>query len=86
MSTAVSTIAQKIGGLGRRALIDTSVAVCLKETEFTRLLPDLATSTLTIAELVRGLHVQAEDLERRRRERHLQRIEAHIELLTHMGQ
>lgn len=80
-STATSTIARKIGGLGRRALIDTSVAVHLKESEFKRLLPELATSTLTIAELVRGLHTQVGDLEIRRRRNQLQRIETHIELL-----
>ena len=57
-STTPSTIALKIGGLGRRALIDTSVAVRLKESEFKRLLPDSAISTLTLAEMVRGLHSQ----------------------------
>lgn len=80
-STPISIIVRKIGTSGRRVLIDTSVAVRLKETEFPRLVPWLATSTLTIAELVKGPNGAADELDRERRLRHLHRVESAIEIL-----
>jgi len=69
---AASTIAQKIGGLGRKALIDTSIFVDLKKSELGRLSRGLATSTLTIAELARGPGAATDDLKRCRRRGHLE--------------
>lgn len=62
-------------------LIDTSVAVRLKKSEFPRLRPGLTVSMLSIAELARGLHVSIGDLEKERRRQHLHRVEVNIEVL-----
>lgn len=80
-STPLPILARKIGTPGRRVLIDTSVAVRLNETEFPRLVPWLATSTLTIAELARGSHRVVNELEQERRRRHLDQVELSIEAL-----
>jgi predicted nucleic acid-binding protein len=80
-STTSQILGRKIGTSGRRVLIDTSVAVCLNETEFPRLLPWLAASTLTVAELARGPHRALDELEMERRRRHLRQVESKIELL-----
>lgn len=73
--------ARKTGTPGQRALIDTSVLADLKKAELRRLPPWLATSALTIAELVRGPDVASHDFEKERRRQHLQHIEASIEAL-----
>jgi predicted nucleic acid-binding protein len=73
--------ARETGTHGRRALIDTSVAVRLNETELPQLPLELAISTLTMAELARGPHVARKELEKARRRRHLRRVEAGIEAL-----
>lgn len=81
MSTAASTMVQKIGGLGRRALIDTSVLASLKKSEIRRISPAATASTLTVAELVRGLHTASDDLERGRRLHQLRQVENSLEVL-----
>lgn len=80
-STASSTIALKIGGLGQRALIDTSVLASLKKSEIRRISSAAAVSTLTIAELVRGLHTAVDDLERTRRLRQLRQVRMSLRAL-----
>lgn len=80
-SMPTSIPVRKTGTHGRRALIDTSVAVRLRETELPQLPLELAISTLTMAELVRGPQVARRDLEKARRRRYLRRIEASIEAL-----
>jgi predicted nucleic acid-binding protein len=82
---AISTLspipARKTGTRGRRALIDTSALASLKKSELLRLSPGAAVSTLTIAELVRGLHAAVPDFEKERRRRHLRQVEATVEAL-----
>lgn len=78
-STPLPIRPRKTGGRGRSALIDTSVAVRLSKTELLRLRPGLATSTLSIAELARGLHSSIGKFEQERRRRQLLRIEGSIE-------
>lgn len=65
-----------------RGLIDTSVAVVIRDFD-ARLLPaEVAISTLTLAELVTGPHaVGADELSRARRQSHVQFIEGNIEAL-----
>ncbi|HEX6688159.1 MAG TPA: PIN domain-containing protein [Solirubrobacterales bacterium] len=46
-----------------------------------QLAPGLATSTLTVAELAGGTHAGIDDLEKERRRRHLEQVEASIEAL-----
>lgn len=80
-STPILTIARKIGTSGRRVLTDTSALASLKKSELHRLSPRLATSTLTIAELARGPHRAADELESERRRRHLLQVESTVEVL-----
>jgi predicted nucleic acid-binding protein len=65
-----------------RGLIDTSVAVDLKKVDPTRLPADLAISALTLAEIACGPHATADELERARRQTHLQHVEATFESLS----
>lgn len=66
---------------GPRGLIDTSVAVELSKVEIVDLSTRLAISSLTVAELVGGPHAANNEIERRRRQRHLRQVEACIEVL-----
>jgi predicted nucleic acid-binding protein len=69
------------GTIGRRGLIDTSVAIELNKGEPVRCGTELAASALTIAELTGGLNAASDALERWRRQRQLRQIEASIEAL-----
>lgn len=80
-STLSSTIGRKIGTSGRRVLIDTSILVDLKGAELARLSERLAISALSVAELARGRNVAASDLEKERRRRHLELVEASLDAL-----
>jgi predicted nucleic acid-binding protein len=64
-----------------RGLIDTSVAVVLGTLARERLPGEIAVSALTLAELASGPHAARGDLERSRRQAHLQQIEASFESL-----
>jgi len=59
-------------------LIDTSVAVELGKAEIAAASTQLAISSLTVAELAGGPHAAYDEIERRRRQRHLRQIEACI--------
>ncbi|HEX3734099.1 MAG TPA: type II toxin-antitoxin system VapC family toxin [Solirubrobacterales bacterium] len=65
-----------------RGLIDTSVVVDLEQVDPDLLPDDLAISTLTLAELACGPHAASDDLERARRQNHLQQVEASLEPLS----
>lgn len=80
-STPLSILALGTHTTGRRGLIDTSVAVELSNAELAYWPAELATSTLTIAELTGGPHAAQDDFERRRRQYHLRQVEASIEAL-----
>jgi predicted nucleic acid-binding protein len=64
-----------------RGLIDTSVAIVLEATDRSRLPDEIAISALTLAELTSGPYASTSDLDRARRQDHLQRIEAGLECL-----
>ena len=66
---------------GSRGLIDTSVAVELGRVEIVDSSTELAISSLTVGELAGGPHAAHNEIERRRRQRNLRRIEACIEAL-----
>jgi len=80
-STPPSILIQKIGTSGQRTLIDTSILAGLKKSDLARLPPNLATSTLAVAELARGPGAAADDLEKARRLTHLGQVEASVEAL-----
>lgn len=82
ISTQSPTRAFGTGTTGRPGLIDTSVAIRLETAELRCLSTALATSALTIAELVAGPLAAGHDLERQQRRRHrLRWIEASTEVL-----
>jgi predicted nucleic acid-binding protein len=62
-------------------LIDTSVLVDLGKIDPARLPDDFSISALTLAEVACGPHAATDDLERGRRQSHLQEVEANFEPL-----
>jgi predicted nucleic acid-binding protein len=64
-----------------RGLIDTSVVVDLEKVDPARLPADLAISALTLAEVACGPHATTDEVERARRQSHLQQVEASFESL-----
>lgn len=64
---------------GDRGLLDTSVAVDLSRLDLALLPTEIAISALTLAELAGGPHGASDELERSRRQRHLQDVEASFE-------
>lgn len=64
-----------------RGLIDTSVAVAIRNFDAAELPAEVAISALTLAELVTGPPAAANELDRARRQSHLQFIEANLEAL-----
>jgi predicted nucleic acid-binding protein len=56
--------------------------VDLEQVDSALLADDLAISTLTLAELACGPHAASDDLERARRQNHLQQVEASLEPLS----
>lgn len=79
--TPLLTPAPGAGTIGRRGLIDTSVAIVLATVDRESLPEMVAVSALTIAELVGGLHGVERGLKRVRRERHLQYVQTNVEPL-----
>jgi predicted nucleic acid-binding protein len=67
---------------GDRGLLDTSVAVDLGRLDPALLPTEIAISTLTLAELAGGPHGAGDELERSRRQRHLQDVESNFEALA----
>lgn len=70
-----------LGRLGKRGLIDTSVAIVLATISRNSLPEIVAVSTLTLAELAGGPHGAEHDLTRARREHQLRYVRANVEPL-----
>jgi len=64
-----------------RGLIDTSVAVVIRDLDAALLPAEVAISALTLGELGAGPHAADDDLTRARRQAHLQFIETKLEAL-----
>lgn len=64
-----------------RGLIDTSVVIALEGIDLDRLPTVAAISSLTLAELASGPHLASDEMERARRQDHIQHVEASIEAL-----
>jgi predicted nucleic acid-binding protein len=64
-----------------RGLIDTSVAVVIRDLDASLFPTEVAISALTLGELATGPHAVADEFTRARRQSHLQFIEAHLEAL-----
>lgn len=81
-ATSIRTLRLATGLSEDRGLIDTSVAVVIRDFD-ARLLPtEVAISALTLAELVTGPHaVGADEISRARRQSHIQFVEGSIEAL-----
>jgi predicted nucleic acid-binding protein len=62
-------------------LIDTSVAVDLRDLDPARFPLEVAISTLTLGELATGPHAARDELTRARRQSHLQFVETNLEAL-----
>ena len=70
------------GTIGRRGVIDTSVAIALTTIDRASLPDVVAVSALTIAELVGGPCSAERDLERNERKNHLRHVQANVEPLS----
>lgn len=66
---------------GGRALLDTSVVIALGDLPEERLPERAAISMLTLAELSAGPYAAGDELERARRQQHLQRFESALDTL-----
>lgn len=66
---------------GGRALLDTSVVIALGDLPVERLPERAAISMLTLAELSAGPYAAGDELERARRQQHLQRFESGLDTL-----
>jgi predicted nucleic acid-binding protein len=66
-------------------VIDTSIVVDLTRSELRLLSARVAVSALTVAESVKGRQAAPPGLEKERRRRHLQRLEASIEAADLLG-
>jgi predicted nucleic acid-binding protein len=64
-----------------RGLIDTSVAVDIRDLDATRFPKQVAISVLTLGELATGPHAARDELTRARRQSHLQFVETNLEAL-----
>jgi predicted nucleic acid-binding protein len=64
-----------------RALIDTSVAVDIRDLDVGLFPAEIAISALTFAELATGPHAVSDELARARRQSHLQFVETNVESL-----
>jgi predicted nucleic acid-binding protein len=62
-------------------LIDTSVAVDIRDLDADQFPAEIAISALTCAELATGPHAASDELVRARRQSHLQFVEANLEAL-----
>jgi predicted nucleic acid-binding protein len=62
-------------------LIDTSVAVDIRDLDASMFPTQVAISTLTLAELATGPHAASDELTRARRQSHLQFVETNLEAL-----
>jgi predicted nucleic acid-binding protein len=65
-----------------RGLIDTSVAVDIRNLDAARFPAEVAISALTLGELAAGPHAAGDDLTRARRQSHLEFVEANLEALA----
>lgn len=64
-----------------RGLIDTSVAVDIRDLDAARFPREVAISALTLGELATGPHAARDELTRARRQAHLQFVETNLEAL-----
>jgi predicted nucleic acid-binding protein len=64
-----------------RGLIDTSVAVDIRDLDAVRFPAEVAISALTLGELATGPYAARDELTRARRQSHLQFVEANLEAL-----
>jgi predicted nucleic acid-binding protein len=81
-ATSIRTLRLATELPGDRGLLDTSVVVALGTIERTLLPEEIAVSALTLAELAGGPHGAKHELERARRQSHLQYVEANLEPLA----
>lgn len=79
--TSIRTLRLATGLSEDRGLIDTSVAVVIRDLDAAQLPAEVAISALSLAELVTGPLAISEELARARRQSHLQFIEANLEAL-----
>lgn len=80
-ATSIRTLRPVTDLPGDRGLLDTSVVVDLQDLDLSLFPSEVAISTLTLAELSVGPHAANDDLERARRQQHLQHVEACFEAL-----
>jgi predicted nucleic acid-binding protein len=81
IATSTRTLRLAAGLTEDRGLIDTSVAVDIRNLDAAMFPPEVAISALTLGELATGPRAASDELTRARRQSHLQFIEANLEAL-----
>jgi predicted nucleic acid-binding protein len=80
-STPLPILRLGVGTIGKRGLIDTSVAIALKTIDRDRLPQAIVVSALTLAELAGGPYGSKHDLQRAQRENQLSYVRVNVESL-----